>query len=100
MPPRSRIEIYAEILDCCRNGAITSVIIHGCNLKYPVFRESIDFLKSKDLIKEVDQKGKSIFVNTEKGNEALRSYAQYYLKLFKEPLRPFTHRQTRVSSGT
>ena len=50
MPGRSRTEIYAEILECCRNGCIASLIIHKCNLKYPLYKESIEFLKEKNLI--------------------------------------------------
>ncbi len=94
MSPRSRIEIYAEILECCRKGATTSTVIHACNLKYPIFKESIEFLKSRNLIEELEEESK-VFRNTEKGNEALKSYADYYLKLFREPLTPFTRKKFR-----
>lgn len=100
MPPRSRIEIYAEMLDCCRNGATTSIIIHGCNLKYPLFKESIGFLKSKGLIREMTEEGKTTFMNTEKGNEALMNYAKYYLQLFQRPLEPFTRRHMKNNQNS
>lgn len=93
MPGRSRVEIYAEVLECCRKGAPTSLIIHKCNLKYPLFKECIEFLKSRKLLEEINKEGKKIFKNTEKGNEALNSYAKFYLRIFEEAFRPSMERR-------
>jgi predicted transcriptional regulator len=84
------------MLECCRHGSLTSLIIHKCNLKYPLFRECMEFLKSKDLIDEMDEAGKIVFKNTEKGNEALKNYTRYYLQLFQDTFKPLTERHIRA----
>ena len=69
------------------------MIIHKWNLKYPLFKECIEFLKSRKLLEEINLESKKIFKNTEKGNEALGSYARFYLKIFEEAFKPLIERR-------
>ena len=82
---RSRIEIVYDMLRAIvdKGGSIKPThLLYKSNLSYKRLQEYVKELKVKDLVRESSDRGKTMFVLTEKGFQFLNDLKQ--LKQFQE----------------
>lgn len=80
---RTKYEIWIEILETCLWTSRTqSWLMRRVNLKTIKIKEALDFLKSRQLVAEIE--GEFItYITTQKGSEALKQFYDLILNYFK-----------------
>jgi predicted transcriptional regulator len=78
IPKRSKMEIIHDMLSVI--GKFETVgptkIIYKANLSHDRFKEYIAFLKTRELVDESSQKGKTFYTLTLKGKDFLSKFRQ------------------------
>ncbi|MFW9779098.1 MAG: winged helix-turn-helix domain-containing protein [Candidatus Heimdallarchaeota archaeon] len=80
---RSSFEIWSELLEvCARTPRTQSWLRRNLRLKTSGFKEAIEFLMVRGLIKEVNNFGSFEYLTTKKGEEALLHYYKLINRFF------------------
>jgi len=81
---RSKLEIYAEVLQAINEGCHKPTrIMYKCNLSWVPLMKALNFLKDIEALKEKNEGERSRYYVTEKGREILRQYKQLAIILKK-----------------
>ncbi len=80
---RSKFEIWSEILEICTQTSRTqSWLRRNLGLKTTTFKDAMNFLLVRDLIRTVNRFESIEYLTTEKGEEALYQYYSLITKFF------------------
>jgi len=67
---RSKLDIYADILNVAREGAKKTQIVYKANLNFKIIKEYLSILISKGLVDNSDQ----YYITTKQGTTFLENY--------------------------
>ncbi|MFX0085050.1 MAG: winged helix-turn-helix domain-containing protein [Candidatus Hodarchaeota archaeon] len=80
---RSKFEIWSEILEICTQTSRTqSWLRRNLGLKTTTFKDAMNFLLARDLIRTVNEFEQIEYLTTEKGEQALFQYYSLITKFF------------------
>ena len=74
---RARLDIMADILKTCRDGARKTNVMYHCNLSFQQLKKYLALLVQKDLLRSVFARKDSsvnLFKITDKGTKFLETY--------------------------
>jgi predicted transcriptional regulator len=77
---RDKLSIIAEILEIAKDGTLKTQIMYKANLSFAQLNEYLRFMLKTKLIQQLSNKGKEVYVATDKGLDFLQR--QYELNEF------------------
>ncbi len=82
---RSRIELYADILQAIANGRESPArMVYAANLSYDRVIKCLDFLEDQSLIQRSSDTEKRRYKVTSKGMDVVRYFSQVQVALLKK----------------
>ena len=81
---RTHYEIFWEILTFCKTPKSFTSIINRCNLNSKIGQTHLEFLKKKQFIVEVQNKGMALLKTTEQANQYIALFNKTYRELFDD----------------
>ena len=69
---RDKLCIIAEVLEIAKEGSLKTQIMYKANLSFAQLNEYLKFMLKIKLIQKLNNKGKDIYISTEKGLDFLQ----------------------------
>ena len=80
---RDKLSIIAEILEIAKDGTLKTQIMYKANLSFTQLNDYLKFMLKTALLKKLVNKGKVVYVATEKGLDFLQRHLEL-TELLKE----------------
>jgi predicted transcriptional regulator len=85
---RDKLCIIAEILEIAKEGTLKTQIMYKANLSFAQLNEYLKFMLKIKLIQKLKDKGKDIYISTEKGLDFLQRQCELTELLKTEEEKP------------
>lgn len=73
---RDKLRIIAEILEIAENGTLKTQIMYKANLSFAQLNDYLKFMLKINLLDKVENRGKDVYIATEKGLDFLQRQSE------------------------